>query len=240
MELKRKNFWMLFAILVACGLTLLSLSSCGDDDSSTSKPDNTLNSGNSDEGEIVGSWSLYGESDTTKLRATFMNNGTFWYKSRYSSYRGTYKQTKDSVIFTFIHSKYYTHKSSVKIIELTDLRFVFEGYDLQRNNTNLVFSGIFRGTKQKRLNNSIVTEYKKNIVGNWNIYQESAPLSIGSDGTFMIEKYYGTYDICDDKILFFEETGKCSLNGLYTIKVMDDAKMILVDEEYGWEMICFK
>ena len=202
---------------------------------------------NSQNGSLIGTWN-FTDIDNEEISITFFENGTYaYFLDRYDyAYVGYYQQTADSLIFTIQLAENISSISSVKIMELSENSFVFEGYDTQRktgNNDTRVFNGIYRGTKEsKHLGETTSARYKNDIVGEWNVeavYQKynvtTFALSISNNGTFKWtddnkdREYNGVYSICDNKILFLEQTQKCPMGGLHTIKELSESHFVLAN-----------
>ncbi len=136
--------------------------------------------------------------------------------------------------------KKIAYSRSVEIKELSDNSLVFEGYDLQRISTGIIYDGVYRGTREKNIDEKTAVKYRKDIIGDWKVTYDlygtqTSTLKIIDNGTFVFyhekpsDGYNGTYSICDDKLLFVEDTQKCPIGGLYKINELTDNRFVLID-----------
>lgn len=234
MKQYKDRFDLLTILLVA--FVCMGFISCSDDDDNNS----SANKEKTDSELILGTWNF--TSDNGNISITFFDNGTyahFDYKY-FDDYSGFYRLTNDSIIFTIVQSKNISYNRSVGIKELSDNSLVFEGYDSQRISSGIIYNGVYRGTREKNVDEKTAVKYRKDIIGDWKVTYDlygtmTSTLRINDNGTFVFydekpsDGYNGTYSICDDKLLFVEDSQKCPIGGLYKIKELTDNRFVLTD-----------
>lgn len=225
----------LLAIIIMAFMSLGVVSCKKNDESDTPQKEKT------EQEIILGTWNFI--NDDEDISITFFDNGAYAHYSKkyHDGYEGFYKLTPDSVIFTIVQSKNVTYNRSVKVIELSENLFIFEGFDLQRISSGIIYDGIYKGSKENKVDEKTAVKYRKDIVGKWNVTynlygNQTSTLNIKDNGTFLFydegdeEDYYqGTYSICYDKLLFVEDTQKCPIGGLYTINELTNNSFVLVN-----------
>ena len=236
----KKNFMHLMAIMVGI-MTSACIVSCDDKD----KPEDTDET-KTEKDFILGTWNFKNNYDE-RISITFFDNGTYAHCDYQDddNYEGFYKLTSDLVVFTIVQGKDYTYNKSVKIIELSDDSFIFEGDD-EGDVHGIIYDGLYKGTKERNIDEKTVVRYRKEIIGEWSITYgsvygtETATLDIKDNGTFLFydeDGYYrGTYSICDDKIMMLEDTQKCPIGGLSTIKELNSERFVFTNT-YNKEIV---
>ena len=219
-------FTILMVAIVSVGFV-----SCDNSDESDNTNNGNINKGKTRKECLLGTWNFSANtaSGSEEISITFFENGTYAdhdHKYNNRNIEGYYILSADSITFIEVQSVNYKYKKSVKILELTDNTLLFEGQ-------NISYDGIFRGTKERNIDEKTSERFRKDIIGDWILGTDV--LSIKDNGNFEYTEYYknrshvykGVYDICDDKILLFEETQKCGICGLYVIKMISGDKLVM-------------
>ena len=124
--------------------------------------------------------------------------------------------TNDSIIFTIVQSKNISYNRSVGIKELSDNSLVFEGYDSQRISSGIIYNGVYRGTREKNVDEKTAVKYRKDIIGDWKVTYDlygtmTSTLRINDNGTFV----------------FYDEKPSDGYNGTYSDEFKEYAKQVV-------------